>query len=73
MKYLIKSQRDDFYFTGFNSGSGSECFGKIQNAKIYTSKYDAFQDLKKMNQCGQRIIAVTRVGKSKYEETRKIE
>jgi len=71
MKYLIKSQRDDYYFTGFNSGSVAPCFGKVQDAKIYNSKYEAFQDLKKMEQCGQRIIAVTRVGKPKYEEVKK--
>jgi len=67
MKYLIKSQRDGYYFSGFNSGSGNSCFGLIPEAKIYEDKYSALQDLKKMDPCGQRIIAVTRIGKKKYD------
>lgn len=71
MKYLIKSQRDDYYFTGFISGTLPSCFGRIQNAKIYDDKYSAYQDLKRMEQGGQRIIAVTRVGKIRYEDVKK--
>jgi len=72
MKYLIKSQRDGYYFSGFHSGSGQSIYGKIQEAKIYGDKYTALQDLKKLDQCGQRIIAVTRVGKSRYDDTKKM-
>lgn len=71
MKYLIKSQRDDCYFKEFNSGSGRSCFGKIQEAKIYDDKYSALRDLKKMEQCGQRIVAATRIGKSRQGEAKK--
>ena len=67
MKYLIKAQRDGWYFKGFEKDSGSSFFGKIQEAKIYNDKFSALKDLKKMEQCGQRIIAVTRIGKKKFD------
>ncbi len=67
MRYLIKSQRDGWYFKKFSEISNLPCFGKIHEAKIYSDKHGALKDLKKMDQCGQRIIAVTRVGRSKYE------
>lgn len=53
MKYLIKSQRDGYYFSGFNSGSGNSCFGLIPEAKIYEDKYSALQDLKKWTLAGK--------------------
>lgn len=68
MKYIIKSQRDGWYFKGFNRNSGPGGFGKIHEAKIYSDKYSALQDLKKMDQCGQRIVAVTRVGLNQYNK-----
>lgn len=67
MRYLIKSQRDGWYFKEFSENANSPCFGKIHEAKIYSDKQRALQDLKKMDPCGQRIIAVTRVGRSQYE------
>lgn len=67
MKYIIKSQRDGWYFTGFKRPSGLACFGQIQDARIYSDKYTAWEDLKRMEPCGQRIIAVTRVGKKKNQ------
>ena len=66
MRYLIKSQRDGWYFTGFK-GTGPADYGKIQDAKIYNDKYAALKDLKRLEPCGQRIIAVTRIGKNRYQ------
>ena len=72
MKYLIKTQRDDCYFSGFNPGSGKLSFGEIREAKIYDDKYSALYDLRKMEHCGQRIIAVTRIGKSRHARPKNI-
>ncbi len=67
MRYLIKSQRDGWYFTGFERNSGPALYGKIHDARIYSDKYGALKDLKRMEPFGQRIIAVTRVGKNRFE------
>ncbi len=64
MKYIIKSQRDGWYFTGFSRTTGPANFGKIKEAKIYCDKNSALEDLKKMEACGQRIVPVTRIGKN---------
>ncbi len=64
MKYIIKSQKDGCYFRRFLDQSGNVELGRIQEAKIYSCKKDALKDIRKMEQCGQRIIAITRVGKN---------
>lgn len=69
MRYLIKSQRDGWYFTGFEKNSGPACYGKIQDARIYSDRYSAINDLKKMEPCGQRIIAVTRIGINEFNRS----
>lgn len=68
MRYLIKSQRDGWYFKGFDNKSGCPCFGEIKDARIYTDKFNALKDLRSMDQCGQRIISVTRVGRTRFEK-----
>lgn len=67
MRYLIKSQRDGWYFKGFDFHSGCSRFGEIKEAMIYTDKYSAQKDLRNMERYGQRIIPVTRVGKIRFE------
>lgn len=70
MKYLIKSQRDGWYFTHFEKASGEAEFGKIQEAKIYQTKSDALKDLCRMGKYCPRIIAITRMGRSNSEKER---
>ena len=62
MKFLIRLQRDGWYFSGFNGPSGKAEIGKIQNAKVYNSKQEAMADLSRMGNYGQRIVAITQIG-----------
>lgn len=62
MKFLIKLQREGWYFAGFRGPSGIAEIGKIQNAKIYNSRREAMSDLTRMGDYGQRIIAITQIG-----------
>jgi hypothetical protein len=73
MRYLIKSQRDGWYFSGFEKTTGLGNYGKIQDAKIYDDKYTALKDLKRMEPCGQRIIAVTRMGENRVKGADKLQ
>ncbi|HSI70828.1 MAG TPA: hypothetical protein VK941_11385 [Gillisia sp.] len=65
MKYLIRLQREGWYFAGFNGETRSAKIGKIQDAKIYNSKRDAMNDLTRLGNYGQRIIAITQLGNIK--------
>lgn len=65
MKYLIRLQRDGWYFAGFKGESRSAKIGKIQDAKIYNSKREAMNDLTRMGNYGQRILAITQLGNIK--------
>lgn len=62
MKYLIRLQREGWYFAGFNGQSRSAKIGKLQDAKIYGSKREAMNDLTRLGNYGQRIIAITQLG-----------
>ncbi|QED36594.1 hypothetical protein FK178_02190 [Antarcticibacterium arcticum] len=65
MNYVIKSQRDGWYFKEFQGTKGAAVFGKIQDARLYSCKADACKDMLLMGQYGQRVIALTRMcGKS---------
>ncbi len=65
MNYVIKSQRDGWYFKEFQGSSGAAVFGKVQDAKLYDCKYDALKDMLIMGQYGQRVVALTKLcGKS---------
>lgn len=64
MKYVIKAQRDGWYFKEFQSGSGSPVFGKIHEARLYLCKKDALGDMVRMGQYGQRVVALTKMGRS---------
>lgn len=65
MNYVIKSQRNGWYFKEFQGTSGAAVFGKIQDAKLYVEKCDALKDMLLMGQYGQRVAALTKVcGKS---------
>lgn len=62
MKYLIRLQRDGWYFAGFKGESRSAKIGKIREARIYNSKREAMNDLTRLGNYGQRIIAITQLG-----------
>ncbi|MCM4158673.1 hypothetical protein FHG64_03485 [Antarcticibacterium flavum] len=62
MKYLIRLQREGWYFAGFTGESRSAKIGKIQDARIYNSKREAMNDLTRLGNYGQRIIAITQLG-----------
>lgn len=62
MKFLIRLQREGWYFAGFKGPSGKAEIGKIQNAKLYNSRREAMSDLSRMGDYGQRIIAITQIG-----------
>ncbi|UJH92186.1 hypothetical protein LZ575_06315 [Antarcticibacterium sp. 1MA-6-2] len=62
MKFLIKLQREGWYFSGFKGSSGKTEIGRIQNAKIYSSRKEAMSEITRMGDCGQRIIAITKIG-----------
>ncbi|CAN5409150.1 hypothetical protein BH23BAC2_BH23BAC2_15720 [soil metagenome] len=62
MKYLIKAQRDGSYFMGRRRSGAA--YGKIHEAKIFDDKFEALKDLRTLESCGQRIVAVTRLGKT---------
>lgn len=62
MRYLIRLERDGCYFSGFNKETQAPEFGKIQDAKIYASKFEAGCDMERMGQYGQRIVACTHIG-----------
>ncbi|HSP83819.1 MAG TPA: hypothetical protein VLN72_08810 [Gillisia sp.] len=64
MKYVIKAQRDGWYFKEFQAVSGPPVFGKIQEAKLYVCKKDALGDMVRMGQYGQRVVALTKMGRS---------
>ena len=55
MKYVIKAQRDGWYFKEFQGVSGPPVFGKIQEARLYVCKKDALCDMVRMGQYGQRL------------------
>ena len=64
MKYVIKAQRDGWYFKEFQCLSGPPVFGKIQDARLYACKKDALCDMLRMGQYGQRVVALTKMGRS---------
>lgn len=68
MNYVIKSPREGWYLTEFNSSSGTVKYGKIRNAKVYCTKEEAQQDLNKIEPCGQRVVAFTKIGTCKPRE-----
>lgn len=63
MKYVIKAQRDGWYFKEFQGISGTPVFGKIQDARLYVCKKDAISDMVRMGQYGQRVVALTKMGR----------
>ena len=63
MKYVIKAQRDGWYFKEFQGNSGPPVFGKIQDARLYVCKKDALCDMVRMGQYGQRVVALTKMGR----------
>lgn len=63
MKYLIRLQREGWYFAGFKGPSGKAEIGRIQDAKIYNSKREALNDLSRMGHYGQRVVAITQIGR----------
>lgn len=65
MKYIIRSHRDGWYFKEFQNARGPAGFGPIQEAKVYSCKKDAQRDLAHMGQYGQRIVAITKIGRQR--------
>ena len=63
MKYVIKAQRDGWYFKEFEGTSGPPVFAKIQDARLYACKKDAICDMVRMGQYGQRVVALTKMGR----------
>lgn len=63
MNYVIKCQRDGWYFKEFKGTYGLPVFGKIHVAKLYSCKADALKEMASMGQYGQRIVALTRMGR----------
>ncbi len=63
MNYVIKSQRDGWYFKEFPGTSCPPVFGKIHEARLYLCKTDALKDMLRMGQYGQRVVALTRMGR----------
>ncbi|HSJ11630.1 MAG TPA: hypothetical protein VK916_03035 [Gillisia sp.] len=68
MKYVIKAQRDGWYFKEFQGVTGPPVFGKIQDARLYVCKKDALGDMVRMGQYGQRVVALTKMGRSNSNE-----
>lgn len=68
MKYVIKAQRAGWYFKEFQGVSGPPVFGKIQDARLYVCKKDALGDMVRMGQYGQRVVALTKMGRSNSNE-----
>lgn len=73
MKYVIRSQRDGWYFKEFQEASGPAGFGPIQEAKVYATKKDAQSDLSRMGHYGQRIVAITKIGRRPQGSSKNIQ